>query len=198
MFGGIYQSAVTLGMILAFYIGDVWLMRRFDPSRAEGSSRSWSWTLFSLSMAAIVVLQPVVLPWLGLHTEAAWGLWMQALGLALISSGLALHWWARWHLGQFYGERVEFQSGQHLVEGGPYAYVRHPIYTSFFLCIVGLLLVNPALTTLLVTVYFFWDFPRAACKEEVLLSQNLPGYSEYMARTPRYLPSLRQLLESKR
>jgi len=198
MFGGIYQAAATLGMILAFYIGDVWLMRRFDPSRAEGSSRSWSWTLFSLSMAVIVVVQPVVLPWLGLYTEAVWGLWMQALGLVLMASGLGLHWWARWHLGQFYGERVELQPGQYLVEGGPYAYVRHPIYTSFFLCVVGLLLVNPALTTLLVTGYFFWDFPRAACKEEVLLSGSLPGYKEYMARTSRYLPSFRHILKSKR
>jgi protein-S-isoprenylcysteine O-methyltransferase Ste14 len=198
MFGGIYQAAATLGMILMFYIGDVWLMRRFDPSRAEGSGRSWSWTLFSVSMAAIVVLQPVVLPWLGLYTEAMWGLWVQALGLVLMAGGLALHWWARWHLGQFYGERVELQPGQYVVEGGPYAYVRHPIYTSFFLCIVGLLLVNPSLTTLAVTVYFFWDFPRAARKEEVLLSVNLPGYREYMARTTRYLPSLRHLLEAKR
>jgi len=197
MFGGIYQAAATLGMILAFYVGDVWLMRRFDPSRAEGSSRSWRWTLFSLLMAAIVVLQPVVLPWLGFYTEAVWGCWMQALGLVLMAGGLALHWWARRHLGQFYGERVEFQSGQYLVEGGPYAYVRHPIYTSFFLCILGLLLVNPAFTTLLVTVYFFWDFPRAARKEEVLLSASLPGYREYMARTSRYLPRLRHLLEAK-
>jgi protein-S-isoprenylcysteine O-methyltransferase Ste14 len=198
MFGGIFQAAATLGMILTFYVGDVLLMRRFDPSRAEGSSRSWSWTLFSLSMAAIVVLQPVVLPWLGLYTEAMWGLWVQALGLVLMAGGLALHWWARWHLGQFYGERVELQPGQYLVEGGPYACVRHPIYTSFFLCILGLLLVNPALTTLAVTLYFFWDFPRAARKEEALLSGSLPGYREYMARTRRYLPSIRHLLEAKR
>jgi protein-S-isoprenylcysteine O-methyltransferase Ste14 len=63
---------------------------------------------------------------------------------------------------------------------------------------VGLLLVNPALTTLTVTAYFFWDFPRAARREEALLSGSLPGYTEYMARTPRYLPRIRQLLEAKR
>jgi protein-S-isoprenylcysteine O-methyltransferase Ste14 len=198
MFRGVYQSAVTLAMILVFYAVDVWLMRRFDPARAQGSSRSWSWTLFSAGMALVVVVQPLVLPSLGLYTDAGLGRLIQGVGLALIVAGLALHWWARWHLGQFYGERVEFQQGQVLVQDGPYAYVRHPIYTSFFLCIAGLLLVNPALTTLAVTLYFFWDFPRAARKEEELLVEKLAGYQEYAARTPRYVPGPRRWIGSRR
>jgi protein-S-isoprenylcysteine O-methyltransferase Ste14 len=197
MFRGIYQSAVTLAMILAFYAVDVWLMRRYDPAREQGSSRSWSWTLFSAFMALIVVLQPMVLPGLGFYTAAWWGALIQVVGLVLMAAGLVLHWWARWHLGQFYGERVEFQAGQYLIQDGPYAYVRHPIYTSFYLCIVGLLLANPALTTLLVTIYFFWDFPRAARKEEAILKKELVGYDEYMARTPRYVPNPRQLIRSR-
>jgi protein-S-isoprenylcysteine O-methyltransferase Ste14 len=119
---------------------------------------------------------------------------MQLVGLMLMLAGLVLHWWARVHLGQFFGERIEYQPGQYLVESGPYAYVCHPIYTAFYLCVVGLLLVNPALTTLLVTIYFFWDFCRTAREEEALLSERLTGYEEYLARTPRYLPALGQLL----
>jgi protein-S-isoprenylcysteine O-methyltransferase Ste14 len=196
MFVGIYQSIITLLLAIAFYAADVLLMRRFDPARVQGSSRSWSWTAFALVMAAIVIAQPMLWPGLGLHTAAGWGLLVQGLGLLLMAAGLALHWWARLHLRQYYGERVEFQAGQLLVETGPYRYVRHPIYTSFFLCIVGLLLVNPALTTLLVTIYFFWDFPRAARGEEAMLADKLAGYREYMARTPRYLPRLGQLFKS--
>jgi protein-S-isoprenylcysteine O-methyltransferase Ste14 len=198
MYRGVYQSAVTLAMILAFYAGDVWLIHRFDPARAQGSSRSWTWTLFSALMALVVVIQPILLPALGFYTDAAWGRLAQGVGLALIAVGLALHWWARWHLKQFYGERVEYQQGQVLIQDGPYAYVRHPIYTSFFLCIVGLLLVNPALTTLAVTLYFFWDFPRTARKEEELLIEKLAGYEQYAARTPRYVPDPRRWIGSRR
>jgi protein-S-isoprenylcysteine O-methyltransferase Ste14 len=169
-------------------------MRRHDPARSEGSARSWSWTLLSAVLAIIVILQPVLLPAIGFYTDAWWGLAMQTIGLAMMAGGLALNWWARNHLRHFFGERVELQEGQHLVETGPYAYVRHPIYTAFFLCIVGLLLVNPALTTLAVTAYFLFDFPRAARKEERLLSAALPGYKAYMARTNRYLPSIRKIL----
>lgn len=144
----------------------------------------------ALLAAIMVVVQPVLWPGLGLVVQAQWGLWLQIAGLLLIGGGLALHWWARFHLRQFYGERVEFQSGQYLVESGPYAHVRHPIYTSFFMCVIGLLIVNPSLPVLLVTVYFFLDFMRAVQREELLLQENLPGYGDYMARTPRFLPRL--------
>ncbi len=198
MFRGVYQLLATLGLILGYYVLDVWLMRRYDPARPEGSSRSWTWTLLSAVLALIVVVQPLVLPGIGFYTDAWWGLAMQIAGLVLIGAGLALNWWARIHLVQFFGERVELQDGQYLVETGPYAYVRHPIYTAFFLCIGGLLLVNPALTTLAVTIYFLLDFPRAAHKEEVLLSAELPGYEAYMARTPRYFPNIGQIFRVER
>lgn len=198
MFRGMYQSLATLALALGYYSLDVWLMRRFDPARSEGSSRSWSWTLLAAVLAAIVILQPIFLPAIGFYTDAWWGLAMQLVGMATMAGGLALNGWARVHLQHFFGERVELQEGQHLVETGPYAYVRHPIYTAFFLCIIGLLLVNPALTTLAVTVYFLFDFPRAARKEEVMLSAQLAGYEAYMARTPRYLPSIWKILRVER
>ena len=138
--------------------------------------------------AAFVVVQPTVLPWLGLSTAAWWGLLVQALGLVSVLGALALHWWARTHLGQFYGEREELQPGQTLVTTGPYAYMRHPIYTSYFLLAGGLLLINPALPTLLAVLYAFVDFSLATRREEKLLVESLPGYADYAARTPRFLP----------
>ncbi|MEJ2208438.1 MAG: isoprenylcysteine carboxylmethyltransferase family protein [Anaerolineae bacterium] len=198
MFRGAYQSLATSALILGYYAIDVWLMRRHDPARSEGSARSWSWTLVSVALAAIVILQPVLLPGIGFYTDAWWGLAMQIAGLGVMAGGLALIWWARSHLRHFFGERVEIQEGQYLVETGPYAYVRHPIYSAFFLCVAGLLLVNPALTTLAVVAYFVVDFPRATRQEERLLSADLPGYREYMARTSRYVPSLRKILREER
>ena len=192
MLVGIYQSIVTLAMIVAFYAVDVLLMHRYDRFRVRGSSRSWSWTAMALIAAILVVVQPVIWPRLGL-VMPAWGLWLQIAGMLLMGGGLALHWWARFHLQQFYGERIEFQPGQHLVESGPYAHVRHPIYTSFFMCVIGLLLVNPSLPVLLVAIYFFVDFTRVARREELLLKENLSGYGDYMARTPRFMPRLGRL-----
>jgi protein-S-isoprenylcysteine O-methyltransferase Ste14 len=98
--------------------------------------------------------------------------------------------WARLHLRQFYAERVEVQPEHYVVDTGPYAHVRHPLFTSFFVFVTGLLLVSPALPTLLVAAYAFWDFSRAARQEEELLSEHLAGYKDYMARVPRFVPGL--------
>ena len=192
MLRGVYQSATILAVVIVFYMVDFWLIRRYDPLRAQGSSRSWSYTIMVMVAAVFVIAQPIAWPWLGLYTSAWWGLLVQAVGLTLNLGALALHWWARVHLGQFYGEREEVQPGQYLVESGPYAHVRHPIYTSYFTLASGLLLINPALPTLLVAIYAFLDFLQATRREEKLLIENLPGYPGYMDRIPRFLLRVRK------
>ena len=192
MFGGVWQSAVILATFVAFYVVDVWLMRRFDPLRAQGSSRAWDYTILILLAGMFLVIQPTVWPGLGFHTEALWGLLLQIVGLLLTLGALALHLWARMNLRQFYGEREEVQQGQFLVESGPYARIRHPIYTSYYTYAVGLLLVNPSLPMLAAAIYAFVDFSLAVRREEKLLRQDLPGYADYLARTSRFLPRLRK------
>ncbi len=198
MVSGLWQSVAILALIVAFYVGDVWLMRRFDPLRAEGTCRAWGYTVLAFLAAVLLVLQPVVWPGLGLHIAGRWAALVQGGGVMLALAALALHWWARLCLRQFYGEREEVQAGQYLVESGPYAYVRHPIYTSYFLFTVGMLLINPGLFTLAAMIYVFVDFSQAVRREERLLSEQLPGYAGYMARTPRFFPNLHKIIREKR
>jgi protein-S-isoprenylcysteine O-methyltransferase Ste14 len=187
---GIHQSLALLIVVVVFYGVDSWLIRRYDRLRSGGSSRSWSYTVMAWVAAAVLIAQPVALPPLGLSLPAPWGLGLQALGIALIGAGLLLHWWARVTLRQYYGEREEVQPGQRLVCEGPYVYLRHPIYVSYFALAVGLVLMAPALTTAAAAVYAFADFLRAADREEKLLVERLPGYRDYMRRVGRFFPRL--------
>ena len=189
MLTGIPQSAVILLTGLVYYAVDFRLMRHYDRHSPQGpSARSWRYTLLMIAFWVLLVVQPVLLPEVGVSTAAWWGLAIQAVGIALIACGLALHWWARSHLQHFYVEDVQFQEGQYLVDTGPYGRVRHPVFTSFFFIAGGLLLVNPAITTLAMVLYVFVDFSSAARKEEVLLSGMLPEYAQYMERTGRFFP----------
>ena len=193
MFTGIYQSMTVLATAVVYYILDFVLIGRYDRQRQDtDSGRSWGYTTMILATTAFLVLQPLVLPWLGIKVHAWWGALAQAIGLLVIAGAQVLHTWARAHLRQFYTERVEVQPEHLVVNTGPYAHVRHPTFTSFFMFVIGLLLVNPALPTLLVALYTFWDFGRAAKQEEALLGERLPGYVDYMARTPRFVPRLRR------
>jgi protein-S-isoprenylcysteine O-methyltransferase len=192
MLTGIPQAAATLLTILLFYAMDFALICRYDKQRrASGTGRAWDFTFFIFLMVALLVLQPILLPILSFRTTHTWGLAAQSLGIVVILSALALHFWSRVHLRHFYAERVEVQPEHQVVNTGPYALVRHPVITSFFGIATGLLLLNPALTTLATLLYTIWDFTRAAKQEEDLLSQTLPGYADYARQTPRFLPRLR-------
>lgn len=193
MLTGVPQSAATFLVILAFYAMDFLLIRRYDRQRqGSGSGRAWDFTLFIFLLAAILVLQPILLPFLSYRTAATWGLIPQLLGVFLILAALALHAWSRTHLQHYYAERVEVQPGHRVIDSGPYKLVRHPVITSFFGIATGLFLINPALTTLAALLYTIWDFIRAARQEEDLLTRTLPGYADYALRTPRFLPRLRR------
>jgi protein-S-isoprenylcysteine O-methyltransferase Ste14 len=190
MLTGIYQSLAFVLIIIAFYIMDFYLIDRYDRLRqASGSGRAWDFTFFIFVMVIILILQPVVFPNLGLILAARWAFFVQLLGMTIAILGLLLHAWARIHLQFFYSERVEVQLNHRVIDTGPYAFVRHPVITSFFSIVIGLFLINPAWTTLAMMTYTFWDFSRAALQEEELLKKSLPAYSAYMERTPRFLPN---------
>jgi protein-S-isoprenylcysteine O-methyltransferase Ste14 len=192
MLTGMFQSAVLLVTGLVYYVVDSWLLRYHDRQRTEqGSGRSWGYTAFMIASWALLVVQPMLFPGLGLHIDHVWGLVVQSVGVLLVVGGLGLQWWARSHLRHFYVEDVHFQDGQYLIDSGPYRLVRHPVFTSFFMIAVGLALVNPAVTTFLLLIYVFVDFLRAARKEEELLTRELPEYASYMQRTGRFLPKWR-------
>jgi protein-S-isoprenylcysteine O-methyltransferase Ste14 len=59
------------------------------------------------------------------------------LGYVLACSGLAFTIWARRHLGGNWSGTVTVKSGHELITTGPYAVVRHPIYTGLLLGFAG-------------------------------------------------------------
>jgi protein-S-isoprenylcysteine O-methyltransferase len=190
MIRGLPLSILLFLIILTFYMLDFYFISRYDRQRREGKGWAWDYTLLTIALALVVILQPVVLPQIGWSTDNRLGLAVQAAGLVCVAVSFGLHIWARRHLGKFYAERVEVQPDHQLIQTGPYALVRHPVITSFFALALGIFLIAPALTTVLVLLYTFWDFTRAAQQEEALLSQQVPGYREYMRLTPRFLPRL--------
>ena len=193
MVTGIYQSIAILAIVCLFYAIDFALISRFENTRKKEemkTGRSWDFTIMMFVVVAVLIAQPILLPQIGLKTSAAWGFLIQCIGVLFVLAAVALHVWARFHLQYFYAERVEVTDHHRVISTGPYALVRHPIIVSFFGFAIGIFLMVPALTTLLLAVYTFWDFSHAAIAEEALLSEHLPDYAEYMHRTPRFIPRL--------
>ena len=77
-----------------------------------------------------------------------------------------------------------------LVRRGPYGRMRHPIYAGVLLEFAAIILLQPRLAPLIAcTIGMGWAVLQARL-EELDLLQRLPEYRDYMAKVPRFLPSL--------
>jgi protein-S-isoprenylcysteine O-methyltransferase Ste14 len=198
MITGIAQSLMMLLGVVPFYITDTYFHHKYDSQRGSGKSgRNWLIVGGSLIVAVVLFLQPVLWPGLSFVTDAWWGLALQLFGLLLFLGAAALNYWARKHLGIFYVQGSEVQEKHQLIDTGPYALVRHPLFTAYFMIIIGMVCCNPSVFTLalLVGVYFYLNMWMR--KDETILARELPGYEAYMARTSRFMPSLSTLLPNR-
>jgi protein-S-isoprenylcysteine O-methyltransferase Ste14 len=76
-------------------------------------------------------------------TQAAAATGAAAAGSVLCIIGLAFAIWARVTLGRHWGMPMTLRDAPELVTSGPYAYVRHPIYTGVATMMIGTSLVYP-------------------------------------------------------
>jgi protein-S-isoprenylcysteine O-methyltransferase Ste14 len=115
--------------------------------------------------------------------RAAWAL------DAVVAAGFAFTWWARVHLGRLWSSRVTRKEGHHVVDTGPYALVRHPIYS-------GIILASIATATLRGTaaagagaarLSYGW-YVKARIEERFLRSELGPAYDDYAKRVPMLIP----------
>jgi protein-S-isoprenylcysteine O-methyltransferase Ste14 len=117
---------------------------------------------------------------------------VRALGTAAVIAGLAVIWWSgvtnRFLSGQ---TRIQSERGHTVVQHGPYRFVRHPLYASRIIAIIGtaltlgswIALVPAALHAVLLVV--------RTSLEDRLLTTELPGYRKYAKHVPeRLVPGL--------
>jgi protein-S-isoprenylcysteine O-methyltransferase Ste14 len=55
--------------------------------------------------------------------------WLRGLGFGIGLFSIALVVWAQLELGRQFSPQLQLRQGHHLVTSGPYAHVRHPLYT---------------------------------------------------------------------
>jgi protein-S-isoprenylcysteine O-methyltransferase len=106
--------------------------------------------------------------------------------------GIALRWYSAAILGKYFTFDVAIQSGQVLVEVGPYRYIRHPSYSGALLTLLGfgLALGNWAgLAASLSCTGLAYGY-RIPVEEAALASALGEAYEQYMKRTWRLVPFL--------
>ncbi len=114
-----------------------------------------------------------------------------AAGLGLEVTGLAVRAWSMRTLGHAYSRTLRVADGQELVEVGPYRLVRHPGYLGSILAWTGFALTSRRLLGVLgVAALLGRAYAQRIGAEEAMLSERLPAYRAYQARTRRLLPGV--------
>jgi protein-S-isoprenylcysteine O-methyltransferase Ste14 len=117
---------------------------------------------------------------------------LRAVGVALIWVGIGIALWARWHLGQYWSGRITIKEGHKLIRTGPYARLRHPIYTGLVLAATGTAMEIDrwrGVAAVCVILLGFWIKAR---REEALLTKEFGAeFDEHRRVTGFLLPKLR-------
>lgn len=110
--------------------------------------------------------------------------------VALTAAGFAFAWWARIHLGRLWSGGVVLREDHRVVDSGPYALVRHPIYTGLFAALIAMALAKGTPLALVGAALFVLGFTLKARVEERFLEQALPDYAAYRRRVGMIVPGI--------
>jgi protein-S-isoprenylcysteine O-methyltransferase Ste14 len=108
-----------------------------------------------------------------------------------VLAGMAFAWWARLHLGTLWSGTVTRKANHHIVDTGPYGFVRHPIYTGMLFSLYATAAQRGSMDALMGVVLITIGLWMKARLEESFLAQDLTDYARYRARVPMLVPGLR-------
>lgn len=107
--------------------------------------------------------------------------WLLVTGLAIALVGVAVRLYASGYIAK----------NEELATDGPYAYVRHPLYTGNILVLIGFSLANGWWWALPLAAAFFWFYYPCAIEYEDRKLRRLFGarWDEWAARVPALIPT---------
>jgi len=133
--------------------------------------------------------------WQGKFWGATVPLWRVSLSVGFFVLAAVLSWSSVRALGRQWRFDAGLNTeGQHkLVRHGPYAVVRHPIYTSLLctLCGVGFIVATWKLFALSIVAFVAGTEIRVAVEEKLLHGRFSEAFEKYRRSTFRYVPLIR-------
>jgi protein-S-isoprenylcysteine O-methyltransferase Ste14 len=143
-------------------------------------------TTFTLLLSPWLRFGP--LGWRFVHDSFA----LRVAGVVVTAAGLFVTTWARVRLGRNWSDKIVLKEDHELIRTGPYAYMRHPIYSGILCAIAGTALVigewrGVAAFALLFTTYAI----KAKREERILAGAFGPAFAEHMQQTGFLLPRFR-------
>lgn len=170
-----------------------WRIKAVGTKTTQRSESDVSGILRALAFLIVIALLSIPripLPWL---YRQLWppGIWPFWIGAAVTVVGLLFAVWARRHLASNWSSAVTIKRGHELITTGPYARVRHPIYTGILTGFLGTAIALSQVRGVIGFVLIFvvlWAKLRT--EEEWMRSQFGETYATYVHQTAALVPYL--------
>jgi protein-S-isoprenylcysteine O-methyltransferase Ste14 len=164
------------------------LRARMEHSRPiESFDKTFS-RYFVLSTSALLIIAGLDARWSWSQLSWKWfyiGVALQCIGLVPIVAASCINPFLEGIV------RIQDDRGHTVITSGVYSVVRHPMYTGLMLERLAWALTLGSLWAAIPAVVAALAFCFRALNEERVLRDGLPGYAEYMRRTPyRLIPGL--------
>ena len=167
----------------------VWAVSALFVKRTVERSLGWArLAALGVVVAVYVVARPIA----GLRRE----LWPLTPVVGLVAAlltllGLAIALWARAALGGNWSGTIAFKQDHELIRRGPYAWVRHPIYTGLLLMTLGTAVESTRLAGFLFLGVLFVVLVLKARAEEQLMLHHFPdAYADYRRQVKALIPGV--------
>ena len=178
----------ALWLVFALY----WGISALNAKRSLGVTLWWKQSLIRGGVVALIIaaihLSPAGRLLRAAQVYQAHSLLLGAIGATFVLLGIGFAVYARFYLGRNWGIPMSRKEEPELVTRGPYAFVRHPIYTGIILAMLGSAIGESAVWTVLLVVFAPF-FIYSARREEQLMCEQFPAqYPDYMRRTKMIVP----------
>ena len=191
------HSITTVAITTCFaVVGAVWVIGaiyNFFHAHDEQDHVWFAWPAYVAFLVAGAVVERV--PGYAWKPLAVHAQWIRLAGLGVLVCSTVFILWARVALGVMWSGDPSIKVGHQLRTTGPYALVRHPIYTGFLGMLAGAVLlagggrwiVFSAMNLVLLEVKIVFE-------ERLLTSTFVEEYRHYRSRVPQLIPGLKVLI----
>jgi protein-S-isoprenylcysteine O-methyltransferase Ste14 len=186
---------IVLGRVLIGMLWVGWAAYWIVAARHTMTNRRTESLLTGASYRVLLALGVILLASPGYHLSLAnFFLWPQsaftlAIGLCLTVCGLSIAVWARHHLGKYWSGRITLKVDHRVIQSGPYAFVRHPIYSGILLALLGTVISIGTVQSCIGLAIIFVSFARKLTLEEQWLCAHLGAeYEPYRRRVKALIP----------
>ena len=160
-------------------------------SRMQKGTKGWDRVLFYVLQILLLAEFPVA----ALDDRYGWSsapAWIILIGYVLFTAGMAGCFWVL-GVNKFaeMSVRIQTERGHKVIDTGPYAVVRHPMYVACFLLFPGIALALGSFWALIPAALVSAVIVVRTVLEDRTLQNELEGYKEYAARVRyRLIPGL--------